>query len=147
MNEFMILRTEDALDLPLPVRATPLSAGMDIHANIIDKIILLPGERKRVPAGIKIALPKGYEVQLRPRSGLALEHGVSMVNAPGTIDADYRGELSVLLINHGDEAFIIKRGDRIAQMVICPVVMAEFTETYSLPESVSGDGGFGHSGV
>ena len=145
-NNFLITRTEDAFDLPLPVRATPLSSGFDLHANIHTDTIIMPGERELIPAGIKIALPYGYEAQVRPRSGLALRHGIGIPNAPATIDADYRGELKVPLINWGTEPFIIRRGDRIAQMVICPVAMIEFTETGSLPESIRGDGGFGHTG-
>ena len=143
-GKFLIQRTEDARDLPLPKRATPLSAGLDLHSNI--DAALKPGERKLIPTGIKIALPYGCEAQIRPRSGLALKYGIGIPNSPATIDADYRGELMVLLINWGSEVFLINRGDRIAQMVICPVVMAEFTESPELPESIRGDGGFGHTG-
>ena len=145
-DDFLIKRTEDANDLPLPTRATPLSSGFDLHANIPTNIIIMPGERGLIPAGIKIALPYGYEAQVRPRSGLALRHGIGIPNAPATIDADYRGELKVLLINWGTEPFTIRRGDRIAQMVICPITMTEFLETDNLPESIRGEGGFGHTG-
>ena len=145
--KFLIKRTEDARDLPLPSRATPLSAGMDLYANVFEDTTIKPGERKLIPTGIKIALPAGYEAQVRPRSGLALRYGISMPNAPATIDADYRGELKAILINLGSDPFVIKRGDRIAQIVICPIAMVEFTETGNLPESERGEGGFGHSGV
>ena len=144
--EFLINRTEDSKDLPLPTRATPLSAGMDLHANVHENTIIMPGERKMIPTGIKIALPSGYEAQIRPRSGLALKYGLGMINAPGTIDADYRGEINVILCNWGTEPFTIQRGDRIAQMVICPVVIIDFCEVDILPDSVRGSGGFGHSG-
>lgn len=143
---FLISRTKDAGDLPLPSRATPLSAGLDLYANIQEPITLKPMERKLIPTGIKIALPQAYEAQVRPRSGLAIHHGISMPNSPATVDADYRGELKVILINLGTEPYTIQRGDRIAQMVICPVAMVEFLETDCLPESIRGEGGFGHSG-
>jgi len=145
-NDFLITRTEDALDLPLPARATPLSAGLDLHANVSADVMIVPGERKLIPAGIKIALPYGYEAQVRPRSGLALRHGIGIPNAPATIDADYRGELKVILINWGTEPFTVCRGDRIAQMVICPVAMVQFLETDNLPDTIRGEGGFGHTG-
>ena len=144
-NEFLISRTDDAQDLPLPARATPLSAGLDLRSTIAIKI--RPGKREMVPVGIKIALPAGYEAQIRPRSGLALRHGIGIVNSPATVDADFRGELKVILINWGEEPFVINRGDRIAQMVICPVAMVEFIETDDLPDSIRGAGGLGHSGV
>jgi len=143
---FLIKRTDDAKDLPLPSRATPMSAGMDLRANIQDEIIIEPGGRALVPTGIKIALPFGYEAQVRPRSGNALKFGIGMPNSPATVDADYRGELKVPLINWGSEPFKIQRGDRIAQMVICQVAMIEFTEAESLPESIRGEDGFGSSG-
>lgn len=143
-DTFLIQRTPDARDLPLPSRATPQSAGLDLHSNVTTTIP--PGERKLIPTGIKIALPPCYEAQVRPRSGLALHHGLGMPNSPATVDADYRGELKIILINWGNEPFEINRGDRIAQMVICQVAMVNFTETDSLPESSRGEGGFGHSG-
>jgi len=143
---FLIKRTDDAKDLPLPSRATPMSAGMDLRANIQDEVVIAPGERMLIPTGIKIALPFGYEAQIRARSGLALKFGIGTVNSPATIDADYRGELTVLLINWGNKPFNIQRSDRIAQIVICEVVMEEFTEADSLPETTRGEGGFGHSG-
>jgi len=145
MDRFCVKRTEDALDLPLPTRGTPLSAGLDLHAKI--NITIKKGERALVPTGIRVALPFGYEAQVRPRSGLALKHGVTVLNSPGTIDADYRGEVAALLINHGEKDFDIARGDRIAQMVIAKVEMVEFDEVDELPESVRGDGGWGSTGV
>jgi len=143
---FLIKRTADAKDLPLPSRATPMSAGMDLRANIVGEVVILPGERKLIPVGIQIALPFGYEAQVRPRSGLALKYGIGSPNSPATVDADYRGELKVILINLGDEAFTIKRGDRIAQLVINKIEMIDFTEAETLPESIRGEGGFGSSG-
>ena len=132
--------------LALPAYETAHSAGMDIRAAIDDAVILEPGERRLVPTGIRIALPPGTEAQIRPRSGLAIRHGISMVNSPGTIDADYRGEIQVILINHGEDAFTIERGDRIAQMVVCPVVRVEWKSTEMLDGTERGDGGFGHTG-
>ncbi|MDR1558656.1 MAG: dUTP diphosphatase [Clostridiales bacterium] len=146
-EEFFIKRAEDAKDLPLPGYMTENAAGMDLRANVHEDIQLLPGDYKAIPVGIHIALPKGFEAQIRPRSGLAVKHGVSMVNAPGTIDADYRGEIRVILINHGTEAFIVRRGDRIAQMVVASVVTPVFTEAGELPDTARGDGGFGHTGM
>ena len=146
-TNFLFSRTKDAQDLPLPSRATPHSAGMDLHANIHEDILLKPGKCERIPTGICTAMPPGYEAQIRPRSGLAYKYGVTMLNAPGTIDADYRGEIHAILINLGDEPYIIRRGDRIAQMVIASVVLTEFTEVDDLPDSIRGKGGFGHSGV
>ena len=142
-----IARVSDAVDLPLPARATPGSAGFDLHAAVDEELSLGPGERALVPTGFAIAVPPGFEAQIRPRSGLALRHGIVIPNAPGTIDSDYRGELRVILMNAGDEVFTIKRGDRIAQLVVAPVVAVDFAEVEALPESERGTGGFGHSGV
>jgi len=142
--EFLLNRTEDAKDLPLPVRQTPQSAGLDLHAKI--DTVIKKGERVLIPTGIRIALPFGYEAQVRPRSGLALKHGVTVFNTPGTIDADYRGELCVLLVNWGEEDFTVVRGDRIAQMVINKVEMVEFEEVSELPDTQRGDGGYGSTG-
>lgn len=142
-----IERVPEAADLPLPSYATSGSSGMDLLAAVQEDVILEPGKRVLVSAGIRIALPEGYEAQIRPRSGLALKYGLGMVNSPGTIDADYRGIIQVILINHGDDPFTVRRGDRIAQMVICPVCRAELVETNELPETVRNDGGFGHTGV
>jgi len=136
-------------DLALPRYKTALAAGADVRAaNPADApITLKPGERYMVPTGIAIALPPGWEAQMRPRSGLAAKHGISCVNSPGTIDADYRGELRVILINHGAEDFVINRGERIGQMVIAPVWQATFEEVDTLDETERGTGGFGSTGV
>lgn len=144
---FQLMRTDDARDLPLPRRQTPGSAGMDLYANVGEKICIKKGNRVLIPTGIKIALPYGYEAQVRPRSGLAFKFGITVLNTPGTVDADYRGELCVLLINHGDEDFVVRRGDRIAQLVIAKVEMCLFTEVDTLPDSIRGDGGYGSTGV
>lgn len=139
-----ILRLANGKDLPLPSYATAGSAGLDLRAA--EAFMLKPGERALVSTGIAIALPQGFEAQVRPRSGLAVKHGVTVLNAPGTIDADYRGEIKVPIINHGKEEFAIARGDRIAQMVIAPVAIASLTEVDSLEETERGSGGFGSSG-
>lgn len=132
---------------PLPAYATPQSAGMDIRANINEPITLSPMERHLVPTGLHIALPAGFEAQMRPRSGLALKHGLTVLNSPGTIDADYRGELMVLLINLGDRDFVINDGERIAQMVIARHETADFIAVEMLDETERGEGGYGHTGV
>jgi dUTP pyrophosphatase len=139
-----ILRLSNGKDLPLPSYATTGSAGLDLRAA--EALTLKPGARALVPTGIAIALPAGFEAQVRPRSGLAVKHGVTVLNSPGTIDADYRGEIKVPLINHGSEDFVIARGDRIAQMVVAPVTMAELAEVDALDETARGGGGFGSSG-
>jgi dUTP pyrophosphatase len=139
-----ILRLGNDKDLPLPAYATAGSAGLDLRAA--EAFTLKPGARALVPTGIAIALPKGFEAQVRPRSGLAVKHGVTVLNAPGTIDADYRGEIKIPIINHGTEDFVIARGDRIAQMVIAPVTVATLTEVDRLEETERGSGGFGSSG-
>ncbi|MBN2397935.1 MAG: dUTP diphosphatase [Deltaproteobacteria bacterium] len=134
-------------ELPLPCYMTGASAGMDICAAVEGEITLLPGERGLIPTGIAIALPSGYEAQIRPRSGLAVEAGVTILNAPGTIDADYRGEVKILIINHGAQPFVIKRGDRIAQMVIHRVYRVSWEEiSDDLEMTARGTGGFGHTG-
>ena len=132
---------------PLPAYATPQSAGMDIRANINEPITLRPMERHLVPTGLHIALPAGFEAQMRPRSGLALKHGLTVLNSPGTIDADYRGELMVLLINLGDRDFVINDGERIAQMVIARHETADFIAVEMLDETERGEGGYGHTAV
>jgi len=124
---------------------TEHSAGMDIYAAVADDVVISPGERVLVPTGIAIALPEGFEAQIRPRSGLALKHGVTLINSPGTIDADYRGEIGILLINHGDSPFVISRGSRIAQMVISSVHRAVWSESCNLEHTIRGGGGFGHT--
>lgn len=142
-----VTRLPHAADLPLPSYATEHSAGMDLLAAIDAPITLAPLERKLIPTGLAIALPNGYEAQIRPRSGLALKHGISLVNSPGTIDADYRGEVGVILVNLGSEAFTIERGMRIAQMVIAEYARARFSEVLELPSSARGTGGFGSTGT
>lgn len=127
--------------------ATPQSAGMDLRANIESPIILFPMERKLVPTGLHIALPVGFEAQIRPRSGLALKHGITVLNSPGTVDADYRGEVMVLLINLSDQAFEIKPGERIAQMIIARHEQIQWSLVESLDDTERGGGGFGHSGT
>lgn len=134
-------------DLPWPAYETDGAAGMDLRAALAEPLLLAPGGRAAIPTGIRIALPPGYEAQVRPRSGLARRFGIGMVNAPGTIDADYRGEIQVLLINHGSEAFTIARGDRIAQMVIAPVVRVAWQGADTLEPTARGAGGFGHTGT
>lgn len=131
---------------PLPQYATALSAGVDLRANLDEPVTLQPGERKLIPTGLRIALPAGVEAQVRPRSGLALKHGITVLNTPGTIDADYRGLIGVILINLGGEAFVINDGERIAQMVIARHEQAEWELVETLSETERGDGGFGHSG-
>ena len=142
----------DAADttLPLPTYQTAGAAGADLCANfpvaMRDGVTLAPGARAAVPTGLRMAIPAGFEVQIRPRSGTALRHGLGMVNAPGTIDSDYRGEVAVLLVNHGQAPVHIAHGDRIAQMVVAPVVQARFTIADRLPDTVRGTGGFGSTG-
>ena len=143
-----VVREPGCEDLPLPAYETAHAAGMDLRAAVPahTPLHLAPGERALVPTGLRIALPPGYEAQVRPRSGLALKHGISMPNTPGTIDADYRGELKVILINLGPETFSIHRGDRIAQLVVAPVTRAQWEEVGELPSTDRGEGGFGHTG-
>jgi dUTP pyrophosphatase len=142
-----VTRLPHAKDLTLPAYATEHSAGMDLLAAVSETKILKAGERALIPTGLSIALPDGYEAQVRPRSGLALKNGISLVNSPGTIDADYRGEVGVIIINHGQEPFTIERGMRIAQMVIAPYTRAAFSEVLELPSSERGAGGFGSTGT
>ena len=132
---------------PLPQYATPQSAGMDLRANLDEPISLKPMERRLIPTGLHIALPAGYEAQGRPRSGLALKKGITVLNSPGTIDADYRGEIGVLLINLSQEAFIVNDGERIAQMIIARHEQGEFVAVEVLDETERGEGGYGHTGV
>lgn len=129
-----------------PQYMTKLSAGLDVQACLDSPITLLPGERQLIPTGIAVAIPPGFEIQVRPRSGLAIKHGISLVNSPGTIDADYRGEICIILINHGQAAYTIEPGDRIAQLVVAPVCQARLVEVTELPETDRGTGGFGHTG-
>jgi dUTP pyrophosphatase len=141
-----ILRTGRAKEYPLPAYATPASAGVDLRAA--ESFVLQPGERALVPTGVSIALPVGYEAQVRPRSGLAWKHGITLLNAPGTIDADYRGEIKVILLNTGDVPFTIEPGDRIAQMVVAPVCQVDWAEVdaWNEEETERGSGGFGSTG-
>ena len=132
---------------PLPAYATELSAGMDLRANIDEPVVLRPMERRLIPTGLHIALPAGYEAQVRPRSGLALKKGITVLNAPGTIDADYRGEVGVLLINLSNEDFTVNDGERIAQMVVARHEKAEFIEVEQLDDTERGEGGYGHTGI
>jgi dUTP pyrophosphatase len=142
-----IKQSESAKDLPLPSYATPQSAGMDLLAAVMEPLILKAGERKLIPTGLSIALPDGYEAQVRPRSGLALKNGVTVLNSPGTIDADYRGEIGVILINHGQQDFEITRGMRIAQMIVAPYSKALFEVSDELSSTSRGSGGFGSTGT
>lgn len=139
-------RLSQARDLPLPSYATPGSAGVDLLAAVETPLTLAPGARAAVPTGLAIALPEGWEAQVRPRSGLALEHGLTVLNAPGTVDADYRGEIKVILVNLGERAVTVERGRRIAQLVVAPVARLEWDEVPSLPPSARGAGGFGSTG-
>jgi dUTP diphosphatase len=141
-----IKRIRPSSELPLPRYMSASAAGLDLCADLESDLNLMPGERSLVPTGLAIALPEGYEAQIRPRSGLALKHGIALVNAPGTIDADYRGEIGVIVINHGHEPFVIRKGERIAQMVIARFVRAQLCEVEELSDTCRGAGGFGHTG-
>jgi dUTP pyrophosphatase len=142
----LLKKKEGCGDLPVPKYATSGSSGMDLYADVDGEVILLPGDIKLISAGIYISMPEGYEAQIRPRSGLAIKHGVSLVNTPGTIDSDYRGLVNLIMINHGVEPFTIHRGDRIAQMVIKEVIRAEIELARDLDSTVRSHGGFGHTG-
>jgi dUTP pyrophosphatase len=142
----LITRLNGSEDLPLPRYMTDHAAGMDIVAAVTEHIVIAPGERALIPTGIAIALPEGYEAQIRPRSGLALRDGVTLLNTPGTVDADYRGEVRLVVINHGKEPFAVCRGDRIAQMVVAPVSRVSWDLQRELPGTGRGSGGFGHTG-
>ena len=143
---FCRLRPVEDGDISLPAYHSELAAGMDVAAAISEPVVIAPGEIVLVKSGFSVAIPVGYEIQVRPRSGLAIKHGVTVVNAPGTIDADYRGEIMVGLINLGAESFTISRHDRIAQLVLAPVCMAEISEVDTLDRTTRQDGGFGHTG-
>ena len=140
-----VRRLPGTKDLPLPRYMTEQAAGMDLAAAVAEETVILPGERKLIPTGVVVAVPEGYEAEIRPRSGLALKHGVTLVNAPGTIDADYRGEVGVLLINHGSLPFIVRRGDRVAQMVVHRVCRVTWDDGVVLSTTERNDGGFGHT--
>lgn len=145
--EVTVRRLPHGEGLPLPAYATAESAGMDLLAAVEAPVTLAPGERRLIPTGLAIALPSGSEAQVRPRSGLALKHGITVLNSPGTVDADYRGELGVILINLGTEAFTIERGSRIAQLVVAQVERVTWRPAASLDESLRGSGGFGSTGL
>jgi dUTP pyrophosphatase len=149
VNELVVAwkRLPSGEGLPLPSYATASSAGLDLAAAVAEKVTLAPGERAAIPTGFALALPEGYEAQVRPRSGLALRHGVTVLNSPGTVDADYRGEVQAILINLGRENFTIERGQRIAQLVVAPVTRVAWRAVEALPESGRGAGGFGSTGV
>lgn len=147
MKKVLFKKLPHAADIELPSYESKFAAGMDVRAALEEDVLLKPGERALIPTGLQMALPEGYEAQIRPRSGLAYRNGITMLNTPGTIDADYRGELKVLAINHGEEAFTIRHGDRIAQMVIAPIQQMFVEEVDELPETERGSGGFGSTGV
>jgi dUTP pyrophosphatase len=142
-----IQRLTHAQDLPLPAYATAGAAGLDLFAAVEKELVLAPGKYAGIPTGIAIALPDGYEAQVRPRSGLTLRHGVTVLNAPGTIDSDYRGEVTAILINHGSESFTIQRGMKIAQLIVAAHARVEWTQTTQLQDTVRGTGGFGSTGL
>ena len=147
-TEILIVRTKENADLPLPEPATPGSAGLDLRACVAQAVVLEPGRRALIPTGFRVALPEGYEGQIRPRSGLALRQGLTLLNSPGTIDADYRGEIAVIAINLGQEPVTISRGDRIAQLVVAPVARPRLRPADGdLPPSGRAAGGFGHTGT
>jgi len=147
MFDVAVSRLPHGADLALPAYATLGSAGLDLLAAISDDISLAPGSRVLMPTGLAIALPEGYEAQVRPRSGLALKNGVTVLNSPGTIDADYRGEIGIILINHGDAPFVVTRGMRIAQLIVAPVTQLSWVETTELPTTTRGTGGYGSTGM
>lgn len=146
MDIRVLIKRLHSQDLPLPSYMTPGAAGMDLYAANQDDLLLPVGGRALVPTGLAVALPPGMEAQIRPRSGLAMQFGITLLNSPGTIDCDYRGEIKVIVINLGDKDYILKRGERIAQMLLAPVCRAEICEVDSLDETVRGEGGFGHTG-
>ncbi len=145
--ELLIRVRDDCKDVPLPKYMSEHASGMDICAAVPEPLVLAPGDRALVPAGFHMALPPGYEAQIRPRSGLAAKHGITVLNTPGTVDSDYRGEVKVILANIGKEPFTVNRGDRIAQMVIQPVMQAVLKPVTELPDTERGHGGFGHTGT
>jgi dUTP pyrophosphatase len=145
--EILVTRLPHAEGLPLPAYATAGAAGMDLMAAVTEPLVIPPGGRTLVPTGLRIALPHGYELQVRPRSGLALKHGITMPNTPGTVDEDYRGELQVIVMNAGSEPFTVERGLRIAQAVVAPVTRAAWREVETLPDTARGEGGFGSTGT
>lgn len=147
MKQVLIKKLGHAKDLPLPSYETVAAAGMDLRAAVSEPVTLKPGDRTMIPTGLQMAIPEGFEAQIRPRSGLAIKNGITMLNTPGTIDADYRGEVKVIAINLGEEEFEVNHGDRIAQMVIAPVTQFPVVEVDELNETERGEGGFGSTGV
>jgi len=147
MPTIKIKRLPHAAGLPLPAKATPHSACADLHAAVLSDLTIEPGKAILVPTGLMMEIPAGHEAQVRPRSGLALKHSIGLLNSPGTIDSDYRGEVCVILFNFGKEPFVIRRGNRIAQMALCKVESADFVETEDLEPTQRGAGGFGHTGI
>ena len=145
--DFCICQTDDAKDLPLPKYMSPFAAGMDLYANVHQKEIIPAGKIKLIPTGIMISMPENFEAQLRPRSGLALKFGITLLNSPGTIDSDYRGEIKLIMLNLGENDFEISRGDRIAQMIINQIHRPSFKLVNSLEKSHRNNGGFGHTGI
>lgn len=143
--EILIQKLPGNEDIPLPQYMTEQAAGMDIFAAVAEEEIILPGQRKKIATGIAIALPEGYEAQIRPRSGLALNNGIALLNSPGTIDADYRGEIGLIVINHGEDPFVVKRGMRLAQMIVQKIYHAVWVEASKLEDTKRGNGGFGHT--
>jgi len=142
-----IRKKENCRDLPTPCYMSEGASGMDVYADVDNEVTLAPGDIKLISAGFYMSIPAGYEVQVRPRSGLAIKHGISIVNAPGTIDSDYRGLVGIILINHGKDPFVIKRADRIAQIVLQKVIQADVAIVDELDETVRAHGGFGHTGI
>ena len=145
--KIFIKKLNHGKDLPLPCYMTDGAAGMDLYACVDEEVVIEPAKIKLIPTGISMSMPEGYEAQIRPRSGLAAKHGISIVNTPGTIDSDYRGEIKIIMINFGDKPFLVKRGDRIAQMVINKIETPEVIETDNLNETERGEGGFGSTGL
>lgn len=142
-----VKRLNGVRNTDLPRYESEGSSGMDIRASVEEEVVLNPGEIKLIPTGLAVSIPSGYEAQIRPRSGLALKHGIGMVNSPGTIDSDYRGEIGIIIINWGQEPFTIRKGDRVAQMVITKIYQAEMIDVEDLDQTHRGEGGFGHSGL
>ncbi len=142
-----VAQLKNADGIPLPHYQTEHAAGIDLYAAVTEQVVLEHGQWKLIPTGIAVAIPEGYEGQVRPRSGLALKHGIGMLNGPGTIDADYRGEIGVILFNFGTEPFLISRGDRVAQLIFAGIARAEIMKVDGLPETIRGSGGFGHTGI
>ncbi|HEN21221.1 MAG TPA: dUTP diphosphatase [Desulfobacteraceae bacterium] len=147
MIDIRVTRVKKNKNLLLPEYRSEGSSGMDIRAELEESVVLKPGEIKLIPTGLAISIPEGYEAQIRPRSGLALHHGIGMVNSPGTVDSDYRGEIGIIMINWGDESFTVNNGDRIAQIVFTRVIRVNIVEVMNLDETPRGQGGFGHTGI